>query len=217
MWIHWTLVGISSGLFSCVSLFLSWKPMPYRSASSSNILLLVKISYCSHTILVPWTICSFNHFSALGFFCNLYFSYSHFPSRLFSLSCWKPGLSMREQVSFIFVSYACTWFLSQSWRLPSVRKASELRQKTWANLSSAPGYSPQSDNSCRGKIPNCPKYEAQSKVEAQPGACRQKRLNFIRLVSGVAKRIFLRKVWKRSYLKTWQLKRILKIARWGTE
>lgn len=48
--------------------------------------------------------------------------------------------------------------------------------------------------------------------EVQPGACRQKRLNFIRLISGVDNRIFLRKVWKGSCLKTWQFKRIEKIA-----
>lgn len=114
-------IWLRQTLFSWMSVILVGKLMTDRPALSSNILLLVKMSYCSHTILD-----AFNHLSALGFGCNLSFSYSHFQSSVISLP-----LSLSTDACFLHV---------HAWRLLPLRTSRDLRQKTWANLSGAPDY-----------------------------------------------------------------------------
>lgn len=92
-------IWLRQTLFSWMSVILVGKLMTDRPALSSNILLLVKMSYCSHTILD-----AFNHLSALGFGCNLSFSYSHFQSSVISLPL---SLSLRMPVFCMYMHEGC--------------------------------------------------------------------------------------------------------------
>lgn len=115
MWLHQTLVQISSGLFSWMSLLLGWELMPHRPALSTNILLLVKISCCRHKILDALQIvCRFNHLSA-SFSCNLY-SHIHIFHGEFSLclNAWFGSACERVCVDQVHLCKLCMYMISVS-------------------------------------------------------------------------------------------------------
>lgn len=170
MWQHQTLLSWRSAL-------LIGELMPNHPALSSNILLPGKRSYYNHTILdAPWNFCSFNHLSALGFGYNLYFSYSHFKSRLISLSVLVslliPGFSASVCVDHFDLCKRCMYMISVFelhgscflWGIPV----------NWGKKPGliSPVHQVTQQYRCQAKFKNSPKYETQREYSQQPAGKR---------------------------------------------